>query len=155
MITIEEIPVKDIDDFWEIHYEYLLNDEIISDEEDKEYFRSNEYRTIIHQHMVREIDTHHMVYFVKDGVRVGAAQYCTYESEDGKCFILDYWVFPQYRGKGTGHQCFQALEEYTKKNGAIYYELNSTKEKSVRFWIDNGFVYNGDDEYGVKLFIKR
>lgn len=47
MITIEEIPVERIDEFWKIHYEYLIRDEIISDDEDKEYFQSEEYRGII------------------------------------------------------------------------------------------------------------
>lgn len=95
-----------IDDFWEIHFQYLLQDGIITDEEDKEYFQSNEYRNVIKAHMLRPVDKHHMVYFIRDGVRIGAAQYNTYQSEDGKCFILDYWVFPEFRGGGAGHRSF-------------------------------------------------
>lgn len=106
MITIEEIPVENINDFWKIHIEYLIKDEIITDSEDIEYFESDEYRNIIKANMLRDKDKHHMVYFVKDNVRIGAAQYNTYQSEDGKCFILDFWVFPEYRGNGTGHACF-------------------------------------------------
>lgn len=83
MITIEEIPVERIDEFWKIHYRYLIDDEIIIDEEDKEYFQSTEYRDIIRAHMLREQDRHHMIYFVRDGFRIGAAQYNTYQSEDG------------------------------------------------------------------------
>lgn len=37
MITIEEIPIEKIDKFWKIHFEYLIRDEIISDDEDKVY----------------------------------------------------------------------------------------------------------------------
>lgn len=155
MINIEEIPVENCDDFWKIHIKYLVDDGIISDEEDIEYFSGNEYRDIILAHMKRDVDKHHVVYFLKDNVKVGAAQYNTYQSEDGKCFILDYWVFPEYRGNGVGHECFYALEKYTKAEGATYYELNSEKEDSIRFWKDLGFVENGVDEWGMKVFIRK
>lgn len=155
MIEIQEIPVEDIESFWNIHIRYLIDDEIIEDEEDVEYFQSGEYRDVLKGHMLRDHDKHRMVYFVEADQRIGAAQYCTYQSEDGKCFILDYWVFPQFRGNGTGHRCFTALEAYTKADGATYYELNSTKENSIRFWESLGFFDNGTDEYGMKLLIKK
>ncbi len=155
MIVVEEIPMGKINDFWKLHIRYLVEDGIISDEEDIAYFSGEEYRGILKDHMDRSADRHHLVYFCRNGVRIGAASYCTYQSEDGKCFILDYWVFPQYRGNGTGHRCFEALEQYTKSDGAKYYELNSTKEESVRFWKSIGFVENGKDEYDMPLMIKR
>lgn len=96
-----------------------------------------------------------MIYFVENDRKVGACSYCIYQSEDGKCFILDLWIFPHFRGNSMGHRCFKALEEHTKNDGAKYYELNSAKENSIRFWASNGFVENGRDEYGEKLFIKR
>ena len=155
MIIIEEIPVERINEFWEIHINYLVDDGIISDEEDIAYFTGKEYRGILEDHMIRSTDKQHMVYFCRDGERIGVASYCTYQSEDGKCFILDYWVFPQFRGNGTGHRCFEALEQYTKADGAQYYELNSTKENSIRFWKSMGFVENGKDEYDMLLLVKR
>ncbi len=155
MITIEEIPVENICEFWDIHLKYLIGDGIIEDEEDVGYFSGDEYREVIKAHMQRERDRHHMVYFVEEGARIGAAQFNTYQSEDGKCFILDFWVFPGYRGNGTGHRCFSALEDYTAADGAKYYELNSQKEDSVRFWRSLGFAENGTDEYGMPLFIKK
>ena len=155
MIRIEEIPVERIDEFWNIHIRYLIDDGIITDEEDIDYFKGEEYREILKNHMIRNIDKQHMIYFVENEQRIGAASYCTYQSEDGKCFILDYWVFPQYRGNGTGHKCFEALEQYTKMDGAKYYELNSTKENSIRFWKSLGFVENGKDEYDMLLLVKR
>lgn len=154
MITVEEIPVENINEFWDLHMKYLVDDGIISDPEDIEYFSSEEYRGIIRDHMTRGTDRHHMVYFTEDGRRTGAAQYNTYRSEDGKCFILDFWVFEQYRGKGMGHRCFKALEEYTKADGAVYYEINSEKEDSVRFWKSLGFTENGRDEYDMPVFVK-
>ena len=154
-ISIEEIPVENIQEFWDIHIKYLVDDGIISDEEDIEYFSGDEYRDIIREHMIRPVDKHHVIYFVREGVRIGAAQYNTYQSEDGKCFMLDFWVFPEFRGNGTGHECFSAFEKYTKSDGAIYYELNSQKENSIRFWKSLGFVENGEDEWGDKLFVKK
>ena len=155
MIGIEEIPVQRIDEFWKIHFQYLIDDGIIEDEEDRAYFSGDEYRGIIKAHMIRKTDRHHMVYFTRDRERIGAAQYNTYQSEDGQCFILDFWVFPPFRLRGLGHQCFAALEAYTKWDGAAYYVLNSMKEDSIRFWKSLGFVENGRDEDGLRVWVKR
>ena len=155
MIRIEEIPVSRIDDFWNNQFRYLVDDGMITTEEEKAYFQSPEYRDVLKGHMLRTPDTLHMIYFVRDGVRIGASQYCTFQSEDGKCFILDFWVFPEYRGNGTGHECFQTLLEYTKRDGALYYALNYAKEDSRRFWLSLGFTDNGVDEYGSPLMIRK
>ena len=153
-ITIEEIPVERIDEFWDIQIKYLLNDKII-DTQDKSYYESSEYRDVLKSHMLRTPDTLHMIYFVRNGIRIGACQYCTFKSEDGKCFILDFWVFKEFRGNNTGHDCFEALNEYTKSDGALYYSLNYAKEESRRFWLSLGFEDDGIDEYGSPLMIKR
>ncbi len=155
MITVEEIPISSIDEFWDIHYKFLIDDQIITNEEEKKYFSSAKYRDVIKSHMLRSKDVHHMIYFVEDDMRVGAAQYCIYKSEDGKCFILDFWLFSEYRGIGRGYKCFETLEAYTKNDGAVYYQLNSNKEKAIKFWLNNQFKYIGNDRYGVKLFEKR
>ena len=155
MIQIEEIPVERIDEFWEIHIRYLIDDGIATDEEVIQYFQSAEYRNIIKAHMIRCVDRHHMVYFLRGGIRIGAAQYNTYQSEDGKCFILDFWVFPEFRGKGTGQECFEALRRYTGLDGARYYELNCTKENAHRFWSSLGFTDSGLDEYDMPLMQLR
>lgn len=154
-ITIREIPVEEIDDFWDSHIRYLVDDGIISDPEDVEYFSGDEYRGIIREHMACETDRHHLVHFLRDGKKIGAASYCIYRGEGGKCFILDFWVFPQYRGGGMGHRCFEALERYAAADGARVYELNSEKEASVRFWKSLGFTENGKDEYDMPLYIRR
>ena len=150
-IQIEEIPVEGIEEFWEIHLRYLIDDGIITDEEDIEYFQSAEYRDTIKAHMLRPIDKHHMICFVCDGVRIGAAQYNTYHSEDGKCFILDFWVFPEFRGKDIGHQCFEELRQYTAADGALYYEINCDRENAQRYWKSLGFTDCGVDEYDMPL----
>lgn len=150
-ILIEEIPVERIEEFWKLHIRYLIDDKIISDEDDIQYFQNDEYREIIKTHMLRKIDKHHMVYFTRNGDRIGAAQYNTYQSEDGKCFLLDFWVFPPYRGGGVGHQCFEALKAYTIADGARYYEINCEKENAHRFWLSLGFADWGVDEYDMPL----
>lgn len=155
MIGILEILPDALPAFWDAHIRYLIDDGIISDGEDIAYFSGEEYRGIIESHMRRDRDRHHIVYFVRGGERIGAASYCTYQSEDGKCFLLDFWVFPAFRGSGTGRRCFAALEQYTKADGAGYYEINSEKPDSVRFWKSLGFIENGVDEYGMPLFIKK
>lgn len=153
-IAIEEIPPEQIQEFWDLHIRYLVEDGFIDDEEDIEYFSGREYRDILESHMLRSPDKQHMVWFLREGQRIGAASFCTYQSEGGKCFILDFWVFPPFRGHGTGHRCFDALEEYTKADGAKYYELNSTKEESVRFWKSLGFTENGKDEWDMSLYVR-
>ena len=155
MITIQEIPVERANEFWTAHMKYLVEDEIIFEEEDIAYFSGEEYRTVLIAHMERPTDKHHMVYFLCNEKKIGAAQYNTYQSENGKCFILDFWVFPEYRGNGTGHMCFAALEGYTRADGALYYVLNSEKEDAIRFWKSLGFAEEGVDEWGMKVFIKR
>ena len=155
MIGIEEIPVTRADEFFSLHLDYLTKDGIVEDDEDVAYFAGDEYRSVIQAHMVREKDRHHMIYFTENGKRIGAAQYTTYQSEDGKCFILDFWVFPPFRGGGAGHRCFAALEAYTKADGATYYEINCEKENAVRFWKSLGFTENGRDEYDMPLYIRR
>ena len=154
MTGIEEIPVERIDEFWVLHIRYLKEDEILDDEEELDWFAGEEYRGVIREHMTREADRHHMVYFVEGGKRIGAAQYNTSQSEDGKCFILDFWVFPAFRGSGAGHRCFHALETHTRAAGAKYYELNSQKKNAIRFWKSLGFVENGKDEYDLPVFRK-
>ena len=155
MIYLEEILLPDLRDFWNLHIKYLIEDGIIHDEEDISYFSGVEYRSILEKHMIRDKDKQHMAYFYRDEKRIGAASYCTYQSKDGKCFILDFWIFPEFRGNGTGHQCFDAFEKYTRLAGAQYYELNSQKENSIRFWKSLGFVESGKDEYDMLLFVKR
>lgn len=34
MITIQEIPIEKVDEFWDIHMKYLVEDEINSEKED-------------------------------------------------------------------------------------------------------------------------
>lgn len=161
-ISIEEIPREKIDEFWDLHWEYLNRDIFpfeslcpASDEEDKEYFKGEEYRGTMESYMKREPDKAHMIYFVKENVRIGCAEYVTYKSEDGKCFLMDFWVFPDYRGNGMGHACYECLRDYVVKDGATYFEINVSNEKNQNFWKSNGFFDAGVDEWGMPLMKSR
>ena len=67
MIELEEIRLSDLSDFWDSHIKYLIEDEIIYDEEDISYFLGNEYRGILEKHMIRDKDKQHMIYFCRNG----------------------------------------------------------------------------------------
>ena len=89
---------------------------------------------------IRDIDKHHLIFFINCGKRIGVASYCIYKSEDGKCFILDFWIFKEYRNNNFGHLCLKKLEEYTKQDGARYHEINANKEESIRLWKSLGVI---------------
>ncbi|MBO4889296.1 MAG: GNAT family N-acetyltransferase [Firmicutes bacterium] len=153
-IILEEIPVEEMDAFWEKHIRYLVEDGIITDPEDIDYFSGDEYRSVILEHMRREKDKHHLVYFVCEGKRIGAASYCIYQ-EDGQCFILDFWIFRQFRGMGTGHYCYYALEEAARAAGAKYFQMNIHTPLAFRFWKAFGYKEAGADEWGDPLYEMR
>lgn len=79
-----------------------MDDEIITAAEDINYFTSYECRGVIKAHMQRKDNRHHLVYFLENQQRIGACSYCMYSNEGGKCFILDFWIFKEFRGKGLG-----------------------------------------------------
>lgn len=155
-IQIEEIPKSDINTFWTLHWEYLNRDIFTpkDTQEDREYFLSPDYRDTIERFMDRTPDKAHLVYFVRNGTRIGCAQYIIYKSKDGQCFVLDFWVFPAFRGHGTGHRCFEALSQYVKADGALYFQINAMGERARRFWQSLGFLDDGVDEYGDPLMKK-
>lgn len=46
MIELKEISIKEIEEFWKPHISYLIDDGIIADSEDIEYFKSDEYNNL-------------------------------------------------------------------------------------------------------------
>ena len=116
----------------------------------------DEYREVIKNHMNRDNDRHHIAYFQENEKRIGAVSYCTYKSEDGKCFILDFFIFPQFQCKGKGHEAFDVLKKYAESDGALYYEINCDgRADRLKFGKSLGFVENGEDKYGVPLLIRQ
>ena len=85
---------------------------------------------------------------------IGFAMPVIFTTEDGKCFIMEFCVYPEFRGSGTGKACAAALLDWAKKHGARYAELNyGGNERRRRFWESVGFIENGADQWGEPLML--
>ena len=155
-ITIREaITETDVAVFWEQLHTYHKRDIFPDpDSEDLSYFLGSEY----HDHMMkihsRPQDRCYFLFFHRDGQDIGFAMPVIFTSEDGKCFIMEYSVYPEFRGNGTGKECARVLLDWAKENGALYAELNhGSNERRRHFWETVGFIENGADEWGEPLMI--
>lgn len=155
-ITIgEAVTELDIAAFWEQLHAYYRRD-IFPDPQDmdREFFLGEEHQAQIQQVHDRPRDPCHYLFFYRDGQNIGFALPVIFTSEDGKCFILEFCVDPQFRGNGTGTACARALLDWAQAHGAHYAELNSGGDlRRCRFWKRVGFVPNGVDEWGVALML--
>ena len=150
------------EEFWKEKNRYLIKDVFPNGDmgveltrEEQSWFFSKEYREALDALCERKVDQGKACFFVKDGKPIGFVFYCIYQSEDGKCFILDYCIYPEFRNQSLGRQCFHLLEENTKKEGASYYELNTNSRKAKHFWETLGFHYNGFDAKKTILLLKK
>lgn len=156
-ITIREAGTeRDAAAFREQLHIYFKRD-IFPDPEDgnRAYFLSDtEYRAHIQKLHDREQDRCRYLFFHRADQDIGFAMPVIYHTEDRKCFILEFCVFPQFRGNGTGRQCAGLLLQWAFENGAAYAELNyGSDERRLRFWQSLGFVRNGMDEWGEPLML--
>ena len=155
-ITIREaIRSTDIATFWEQLHIYHKRD-IFSDPDSKDlgYFHSSEYYDHMMKIHSRPQDRCFFLFFHRNGQDIGFAMPVIFTSEDGKCFIMEYCVYPEFRGNGTGKECARVLLNWAKENGALYAELNhSSNERRRHFWETVGFIENGTDEWGEPLMI--
>ena len=156
-ITIREaITEADIAAFWEQLHTYHMRD-IFPDPENenrKHFLDDSEYRAQIQHVHDRPQDRCYYLFFHRDGQDIGFALPAILTSEDGKCFILEFCIFPAFRGGGTGRSCADALLSWAKMRGARYAELNyGGDERRLRFWKRVGFVENGADEWGEPLML--
>ena len=155
-ITIREaIRSTDIATFWEQLHIYHKRDIFPDpDSEDLEYFLGSEY----HDHMMkihsRPQNRCYFLFFHRDGRDIGFAMPVIFTSEDGKCFIMEFCVYPEFRGIGTGKECARVLLDWAKEHGALYAELNhGSNELRRHFWETVGFIENGADEWGEPVMI--
>lgn len=156
-ITIHEaLAETDVDLFWEQLRIYQKRD-IFPDpqDEDREYFLSDtQYRAHMQKIHDRPQDRCYYLFFRRDGQDIGFALPVIFTTEDGKCFIMEFCVYPDFRGNGTGRQCAGALLDWARGKGAAYAELNyGGNERRLRFWQSIGFVRNGVDEWGEPLML--
>jgi len=155
-ITIREaITESDVAVFWEQLHIYHKRDIFPNpDSEDLEYFISSEYYDHMMKIHSRPQDRCYFLFFHQDGQDIGFAMPVIYTTEDGKCFIMEYCVYPEFRGNGTGKECARALLGWAKEHGALYAELNhGSNERRRHFWEAVGFIENGADEWGEPLMI--
>jgi len=144
--------------FWMMMGEYMLRDIFpnssigrVLSQEDKDWFFSSEYRNALDALSKREIDTFYFVFLkMKDEV-VGFAYYGTYLSEDGKSFISEFCILPEYRNKGLGKVYFNIIKKTEIERGAKFFELNVSNDRNKRFWEKLGFEFDGFDEHNVML----
>ena len=156
-ITIREaVMEQDIAVFWQQLRTYFIRDIFPNPEdEDREYFLSDtEYRAHMQKIHDRPQDRCHYLFFHRNGQDIGFAMPVIFNTEDGKCFIMEYCVYPEFRGSGTGKACAAVLIDWARENGALYAELNyGSNERRFRFWESLGFVENGVDEWGEPVMI--
>ena len=151
----EAITETDVASFWAQLRVYQQRD-ILPDPEDEslDYFLSEDYRSQVQAVHDRKQNPLYYLFFRRHGQDIGFAMPAIFTTEDGKCFIMEFCVYPQYRGGGTGTQCAQALLRWAKERGAVYAELNyGGDERRQRFWARLGFVPNGADEWGEPLIL--
>lgn len=156
IIIREAVAQTDIALFWEELHAYHKRD-IFPDPEDEdlEYFLDDtRYRAQIQAAHDRPQDRCFYLLLQKNGQDIGFAMPVIYTSEDGKCFIMEFCVDPQFRGGGVGTACAAVLLRWAKQNGAQYAELNYGGDaRRRRFWARVGFIENGVDEWGEPLMI--
>ncbi len=155
-ITVREaVTENDAALFWEqLHFYYKRDIFPDPEDEEREYFLSDEYRTTMQKIHHRPQDRCHYLFFHRSGQDIGFALPVIYTSEDGKCFVMECCVYPEYRGNGTGKECARVLLDWAKGNGALYAELNyGSDDRRLRFWKSAGFIENGVDEWGEPLMI--
>lgn len=155
-ITVREAILEtDVATFWEQLHTYYKRD-IFPDPEDQDrgYFLGDEHRFALQKIHDRKQDRCYYLFFHRNGQDIGFALPAIYTTEDGKCFLVEFCVYPQFRGNGTGKECAGALLQWARENGALYAELNYGNDaRRRRFWESVGFVCNGADEWGDPLMI--
>ena len=155
-ITIREaIAETDVAVFWEQLHIYHQRD-IFPDpgNEDLEYFLGSEYHDYMMKIHGRPQDCCYFLFFHRDGQDIGFAMPVIFTSEDSKCFIMEFCVYPEFRGNGTGKECAAVLLDWARENGALYAELNyGSNERRRRFWESAGFIETGADEWGEPLML--
>ena len=155
-ITIREaVTETDVAAFWEQLHIYNKRDMFLDpDAEERDYFLGDEYRSTMRDIHDRTQDRCYYLFFQRNGQDIGIAIPVIYTTEDGKCFIMEYCVYPEFRGNGTGKECARVLLDWAKEHGALYAELNNgSNERRRHFWESVGFVENGADEWGEPLMI--
>ena len=152
----EAVTPEEVECFWQELHAYHARD-IFPDpaEEDRAYFLDDsQYRAAVQRIHDREGDRCYYLLFQREGRDIGFALTALYPSEDGKCFVMEFCVLPEFRGGGTGTACARLLLDWARHRGAQYGELNAADPRRIRFWSRLGFRPNGRDEWGEPLMLR-
>ena len=152
----EAITGSEIVRFFEKLHSYHQRDIFpeIEQAEDLAYFLSDEYLSQLKTLHRRQENRLHFLFFERGGQDIGFTMPVIYGSEDGKCFIMEFCVYPEFRGSSTGHACGEALLSWARERRASYFELNCDTAPRERFWGRLGFLPNGCDEWSEKLMLR-
>ena len=154
-ITIREAVTKqEIAFFWAQLRAYFKRDVFPDpDSEERDHFLNDQYRSHMDALHEREQDRCYYLLLSRDGEDIGLALPVLYHTEDGKCFLCEFCVFPEFRGDGTGTKCGERFLAWARSMGAAYAELNCDAPQRQRFWSRLGFRRNGADEWGMPLML--
>lgn len=135
--------------FWEKLKEYFERDMFPDPEdEDREYFLGSDYSGTAMKMHQQEKDRLRYLLFERDGEKIGFVMAMIYDTQDMRCFLMEFCVFPEFRGNGVGRACARLFEQWAYGEGAAYIELNAHTEQRQRFWKSVGYVDNGRDDWG-------
>lgn len=98
IIIREAISEADTAAFWEQLHSYHKRD-IFPDPEDenlKHFLSDTEYRVQIEHVHNRLQDRCYYLFFERNGQDIGFTLPAIFTSEDGKCFILEFCIFPEF-----------------------------------------------------------
>ena len=121
-ITIREaVTENDAAAFWEQLHAYHKRDIFTdSDKEELEYFLGQAYRDHMMKINGRPQDRCFFLFFHRGGQDIGFAMPVIFTTEDGKCFIMEFCVYPEFRGNGTGKA---SLKKYVEMINAQHPDL--------------------------------
>ena len=119
-ITIREaVTESDVAIFWEQLHIYHKRDIFPDPEsEDLEYFLGSEYYDHMMKIHSRPQDRCYFLFFHRDGQDIGFAMPVIFTSEDGKCFIMEFCVYPEFRVTAQAKNvpgCFWAGQRKTAR----------------------------------------
>ena len=154
-ITVREaLPGAETERFRARLLEYRRRDVFTLPDDAAHLEREGEYFAHMLRLRSREDGRSRFLFFERGGCDIGLALAVIYAGEEGKCFLTDFCVFPEYRGGGTGRECAWSFLAFARESGARYFELNCGGDaRRLRFWQSVGFVENGVDEWGEPLLL--
>lgn len=149
---------SDVELFWSLFDSYInelsLN-ATYGDEFDLEYFYSNEYRDAIESLRIRDNNPLKICFLQKESVIIGFVMYVTYFDEGGKCFLMEYYIKPEYRNLGYGKSFYSKVEKHVNDEGALYIELTPSNARNERFWTSIGFIKSLDMDKDNKYYYRK